>query len=97
MLCRRYTARQMLDWGLVNQVVPYTELDAEVAIWCAELLAMSPAALRTVKYSLNLTVDLTAQKAVLEQIAPDFYETGEHLEGANAFLEKRRPDFSPWR
>jgi len=97
MLCRRYTARQMLDWGLVNQVVPYEQLDAEVATWCAELLAMSPAALRTVKYSLNTTVDLTSQKAILERVAPDFYQTGEHLEGANAFLEKRRPDFSPWR
>jgi len=97
MLCRRYSARHMLDWGLVNAVVPMAELDAEVDRWCQELLAMSPSALRTIKQSLNDLVDLTPQKEVIERVAPDFYQTGEHLEGANAFLEKRKPDFSPWR
>ncbi|MBI2162465.1 MAG: enoyl-CoA hydratase/isomerase family protein [Candidatus Rokubacteria bacterium] len=40
MLCRRYTAKQALDWGLVNAVVPMAELDAEVGRWCEELLAL---------------------------------------------------------
>jgi 2-ketocyclohexanecarboxyl-CoA hydrolase len=97
MLCRRYNARQMFDWGLVNAVVPMQQLDAEVERWCRELLAMSPSALRTIKASLNDLVALTSQKDVLQRVAPHFYETGEHLEGANAFLEKRAPDFSPWR
>ncbi|KTT10519.1 dihydroxynaphthoic acid synthetase, partial [Pseudacidovorax intermedius] len=37
-LCRRYTAQQALDMGMVNAVVPHGELDAEVARWCAEIM-----------------------------------------------------------
>lgn len=53
MLCRRYTAQQALDWGLVNAVVPLADLDAEVDRWCQELLAMSPTALKTIKRSID--------------------------------------------
>ncbi|MGE0151745.1 MAG: enoyl-CoA hydratase-related protein [Reyranellaceae bacterium] len=97
MLCRRYTAKQMLDWGLVNAVVPMAELDAEVERWCSELLALSPTCLKTVKRSFNRLVDLTPLKEVLDEISPDYFETGEQDEGARAFIEKRRPDFSRWR
>ena len=100
MLCRRYTAAQALAWGLVNAVVPADELDAEVARWCAELLALSPGALRTVKSSFHdhmrpymaLNVSDVVQREV-----PDFFQTGEQEEGARAFIEKRPPDFSRWR
>ncbi len=97
MLCRRYTARQMLDWGLVNAVVPMAELDAEVERWCKELLALSPTCLKTVKTSFNRLVDLTPMKTILDEVAPDYFQTGEQDEGARAFLEKRPPDFSKWR
>jgi 2-ketocyclohexanecarboxyl-CoA hydrolase len=34
---------------------------------------------------------------VIAEVAPDYFSTGEQMEGATAFLEKRRPDFGPWR
>lgn len=97
MLCRRYTAQQMLDWGLVNSVVAKEELDAEVARWCGELLTMSSTALKTVKRSFGNIVDRTGTRKIVDEVAPNFFETGEQTEGAAAFLEKRPPDFSPWR
>lgn len=97
MLCRRYSAKQMLEWGLVNAVVPKDELDDEVARWCKELLQMSPTALKTVKYSFGQIIDRTPIMEVIEEVAPTFFQTGEQKEGATAFLEKREPDFSPWR
>ena len=97
MLCRRYNAAQMLEWGLVNAVVPKEGLDAEVARWCEELLGMSPTALKTIKHSFGRIVDRTSIKDVVEAVAPAFFQTGEQKEGAAAFLEKRKPDFSAWR
>lgn len=96
-LCRRYTAAQMLDWGLVNAVVPMERLDEEVSQWAQELLALSPTCLRVLKRSFRHVMDMTDQRAILDQVAPDYFESGEQLEGAAAFIEKRRPDFSRWR
>lgn len=97
MLCRRYTAQQMLEWGLVNAVVPKEQLDAEVGKWCDELLQMSPTALRTVKRSFSRIVDRTGTRQIVDEVAPGFFDSGEQQEGAAAFLEKRAPDFSRWR
>jgi 2-ketocyclohexanecarboxyl-CoA hydrolase len=100
MLCRRYTAQQALEWGLINAVAPVAELDAEVRRWCDELLSLSPTCLRTVKASfrhhMQSYMDLNVSDMV-ERIAPNYFETGEQQEGAQAFLEKRKPDFAPWR
>lgn len=97
MLTRQYTAQQALQWGLINAVVPYAELDAEVDRWCKELLEKSPTCLKILKHSFNQSVDLTEMEDVIANVAPDYYLTGEQLEGAKAFLEKRKPDFSSWR
>lgn len=97
MLCRRYTAAQMLDWGLVNAVVPKEDLDTEVERWCKELLAVSPTCLKILKQSFRDIMDMTDIPDVVERVAPGYFETGEQAEGAAAFLEKRQPDFSPWR
>ncbi|MEZ5776603.1 MAG: enoyl-CoA hydratase-related protein [Hyphomicrobiaceae bacterium] len=102
MLCRRYSAQQMLAWGLVNAVVPMAELDAEVKKWADEIMALSPTCIATVKHSFQYILDerLTMQKdlfEVLNHVRPDYFETGEQNEGASAFLEKRKPDFSQWR
>lgn len=100
MLCRRYTAAQMLEWGLVNAVVPAEQLDAEVRKWCDELLALSPTALKTVKSSFKdhmLPYMGKNVSDVVTEVAPNFFETGEQEEGGRAFIEKRRPDFSPYR
>jgi 2-ketocyclohexanecarboxyl-CoA hydrolase len=100
MLCRRYTAKQMLEWGLINAVVPMAQLDAEVRKWADEILALSPTCIKTVKASFRHHMDTIMDQdmhQVLQKVAPNFYETGEQLEGASAFLEKRKPDFNKWR
>jgi len=100
MLCRRYNAKQALDWGLINAAVPVAELDAEVARWCDELLALSPTVLRTVKASFRNHMQSYMDKNVsdvLREVSPNYFETGEQQEGAKAFLEKRKPDFKPYR
>lgn len=99
MLGRRYSAAQMLDWGLVNAVVPANQLDAEVAKWCDELLAVSPTCLKIYKASfIEEFEDLMGQSDLLRRwlTPPDFRET-EQKEGTSAFLEKRKPDYSRFR
>jgi naphthoate synthase len=94
-LCRQYDARQALEWGLVNAVVPLERLEEETVGWCREMLAMSPFALRLLKASFNASEDGLAG---LQQLAHDanllFYASEEAREGRTAYLEKRKPDFS---
>lgn len=98
-LCRRYTARQALEMGLVNTVVPMAKLDEEVDKWCREVLALSPSCLKILKASFEAEYDyLRGSGSNLQRmIAPNFFESGEGLEGATAFLERRPPDFSRFR
>ena len=94
-LCRQYDARQALDMGLVNAVVPLERLEQETVGWCREMLALSPFALRLLKASFNATEDGLAG---VQQLAHDanllFYASEEAREGREAYKEKRRPDFS---
>ncbi|HLN05736.1 MAG TPA: 1,4-dihydroxy-2-naphthoyl-CoA synthase [Acidimicrobiales bacterium] len=94
-LCRQYDAAQALDWGLVNAVVPLDRLEAETLEWCRGMLALSPIALRMLKASFNAADDGLAG---IQQLAGDatmlFYMSEEGQEGRNAYVEKRRPDFS---
>ncbi len=94
-LCRQYNARQALEMGLVNAVVSYKKLEAETIRWCKEILANSPMAIRCLKAALNADCD---GQAGLQELAGNatmlFYMTEEGQEGRNAFLEKRKPDFS---
>ena len=99
-LCRRYSAAQALDWGLVNAVVPAADLDAEVRRWADELLSMSPTVLKLLKMSFDeeyAPMRDYQEKEYLTVVKPDFFATGEQAEGARAFLEKRRPNFDAWR
>jgi len=100
MLCRRYTAKQALEWGLVNSVVPLAKLDEEVRKYCDELLSVSPTCLKILKRSFYYHMDPIMGRdmnEMIKEVAPGFFSTGEQNEGATAFLEKRKPDFSPWR
>ena len=101
MLCRRYTAQQALEFGLVNAVVPESELDAEVRKWADELLALSPTVLKLIKRSFDDSVEALRGPAergkLLPSVNPDFFSSGEQQEGATAFMEKRAPDFSAYR
>ncbi|MBI5911862.1 MAG: enoyl-CoA hydratase/isomerase family protein [Betaproteobacteria bacterium] len=100
MLCRKYTAQQALAWGLVNSVVPMSKLDEEVRKYADELLALSPTCLKILKRSfyhhMMPIMDRNMKELVLE-VAPDYFRTGEQQEGADAFLQKRPPDFNRYR
>lgn len=97
-LCRQYDARQALDMGLVNTVVPLDRLEEETLQWCREMLANSPMALRCLKAAMNADCD---GQAGLQELAGNatllFYMTREGQEGRQAFLEKRKPDFSKFQ
>ena len=94
-LCRRYGAEQALQMGLVNAVVPLEQLEAEGVRWAKEVLQHSPTAIRCLKASFNAETDgLAGLQELAGQATHLFYRTDEALEGRDAFLEKRPPDFS---
>ena len=100
MLCRRYSAKQAFDWGLANSVVPMAQLDEEVQKYCDELLSLSPTCLKIVKRSFYHHMAPIMGKDMndlIQEVAPNYFSTGEQQEGASAFLEKRKPDFSKFR
>ncbi|WP_313084988.1 enoyl-CoA hydratase-related protein [Pseudomonas sp.] len=93
-LCRKYSAQQAYDWGLVNAVVPATELDAEVARWCDEILEKSPTALSIAKRSFNAdSANIAGIGGLGMQALSLYYDSEESREGVAAFKEKRKPDF----
>jgi naphthoate synthase len=93
-LCRQYDAKQALEMGLVNTVVPLARLEEETLQWCREMLAMSPMALRFLKAALN--ADCDGQIGLLDFAGNAtllYYMSEEAQEGRNAYVEKRKPDF----
>ena len=93
-LCRQYTADQAMEMGMVNRVVPLSDLEDAVMEWCRLMQARSPLALRMIKRALNAELD--GQHGLM-QLAGDatllYYLTEEAQEGKDAFLEKRAPNF----
>ena len=94
-LCRQYDAWAAEQMGLVNAVVPLEDLEVETVRWCEEMLALSPLALRFLKASFHAEEDGLAG---LQQLAHDtnllFYGSDEAKEGRDAYMAKRRPDFT---
>ena len=94
-LCRQYDARQAMEMGLVNTVVPLARLEEETLGWCREILGHSPLALRCLKAALN--ADCDGQVGLLDLAGNAtllYYMSEEAREGKQAFLEKREPDFA---
>lgn len=93
-LCRQYTAQQALEMGFVNKVVPDDKLEEEVNAWCQEILKLSPTALKAVKLQFQADTEQFAAMMDIGMHTVSLYQNGpEALEGMNAFLEKRTPDF----
>lgn len=94
-LCRKYTAKEALEMGLINCVVPFEELEETTLHWCHEILQHSPLALRCIKSAFNADCD---GQAGLQELAGNatllYYMTEEAQEGHKAFLQKRSPNFS---
>jgi naphthoate synthase len=94
-LCDQYNAQDALDMGLVNKVVPLEKLEETTLDWCFRMLEKSPLALRMLKSAFNAELD---GQAGIQELAGNatllYYLSDEAKEGKNAFLEKRKPDFS---
>ncbi len=98
-LGRNYSAQQAFDMGMVNAVVPHDQLESTAWDWAQEILAKSPTAIRMIKFAFNLTDEgIAGQQVFAGEATRLAYMTDEAEEGRNAFLEKRKPDFSkfPW-
>ena len=96
-LGRTYSAREAFEMGMVNAVVPHTELEAVALEWASEINSKSPTAQRMVKFALNLVDDgLIGQQVFAGEATRLAYMTDEAAEGRDAFLDKRPPDWSPF-
>jgi naphthoate synthase len=96
-LCRLYDAREALQMGLVNTVVPVADLKRETVAWCREMARLSPLALRLLKASFNAAEDgLTGLQQLSHDATLLFYMTDEGQEGRNAYVEHRPPDFGKY-
>lgn len=98
-LGRNYSAQEAFEMGMVNAVIPHDELEDTAYQWAQEILAKSPTAIRMIKFAFNLTDDgIVGQQVFAGEATRLAYMTEEAQEGRNAFLEKRKPDFSkyPW-
>ena len=93
-LCRRYTAAEAYQMGLVNKVVPAEDLDAEVESWCREILALSPTAIAIATRSFNAdSENIRGIGALGFEALALYYGSDEAKEGTRAFMEKRKPNF----
>ena len=96
-LCDQYDAQDALQMGLVNKVVPLDQLEETTVAWCQKILEKSPMALRMLKSAFNAELD---GQAGIQELAGNatllYYLSDEAKEGKNAFLEKRKPDFSKY-
>jgi naphthoate synthase len=94
-LGRAYTAEQMHKMGAVNAVVDHVDLEKAGLAWAAEVNAKSPQAQRMLKYAFNLIDDgLVGQQLFAGETTRLAYMTDEAIEGRDAFLEKRAPNWS---
>lgn len=97
-LCRQYGAKEALEMGLVNAVFPVDKLEEETLKWAREILQHSPLALRCIKSALN--ADCDGQIGLLDMAGNAtllYYMSEEAQEGRNAYVEKRKPNFSKFK
>ncbi len=94
-LCRQYSAEEAFQMGMVNKVVPVEQLEDEGVQWAEEVLQMSPLALRLLKSAFNAELD---GQTGIQELAGNatllYYMSEEAQEGKNAYVQKRKPDFS---
>ena len=96
-LCRKYSAQQALEMGLINAITKIENLENEGVMWAREILRHSPTSIRILKASFNAENDGMAGIQELSGYATQlFYGTKEAQEGRDAFLSKRNPDYSDY-
>ncbi|MGO4102873.1 1,4-dihydroxy-2-naphthoyl-CoA synthase [Leifsonia sp. YAF41] len=96
-LAREYSAQRAYEMGAVNAVVPHAELEATALDWAREILTKSPTAIRMLKFAFNAVDDgMVGQQVFAGEATRLAYGTDEAVEGRDAFLEKRDPDWAPY-
>jgi naphthoate synthase len=96
-LGEEYDAEAAYRMGMVNRVVPHAELEHVALDWGRKICAKSPTAQRMLKYAFNLIDDgLVGQQLFAGEATRLAYGSDEAAEGRDAFLEKRKPDWSPY-
>jgi len=97
-MCRTFTAEEAVQVGLINRVVPQDQLRSETEAWCEKIKGYSGQTIRSTKKSLNFESDMlyASWQHGMELLA-EIWGSEESLEGMNAFLEKRKPDFMQFR
>ena len=94
-LGRAYDADEGMKMGMVNAVVPHADLEREGLEWARAVCAKSPTAVRMLKFAFNAIDDgLVGQQVFAGEATRLAYMTDEAVEGRDAFLEKRAPDWS---
>lgn len=94
-LGKSYSAQEAFEMGMVNAVVPHDKLEDEAFAWAQEILTKSPTAIKMTKFAFNLIDDgLIGQQVYAGEATRLLYGTDEAVEGRDAFLEKRKRDFS---
>ena len=97
-LCHRYTAKEALEMGLVNKVVPADKLEEEVDKWCDEILEKSPGAIAGIKACFNAaTTYMRGIEAVSAQYLWKYYASEEAEHWKNAFWQKKKPDWQRFK
>lgn len=93
-LGRNYSAQDAFDMGMVNAVIPHDELEDTAYQWAQEILEKSPISIKMLKFAMNLTDDgMVGQQVFAGEATRLAYMSDEAIEGRNAFLEKRKPNF----
>jgi naphthoate synthase len=96
-LGQEYSAQRAFDMGAINAVVPHAQLETSALDWARTILGKSPTSIRMIKFSLNAIDDgLAGQQVLAGEATRLAYGTDEAVEGRDAFLEKREPDWSPY-
>ena len=96
-LGQEYSAQRAYEMGVVNAVVPHADLEVEGVRWAKEILSKSPQSIRMLKYAMNMIDDgLVGQQLFAGEATRLAYGTDEAVEGKEAFLEKREPNWSPF-
>jgi naphthoate synthase len=98
-LGKNYSAQEAFEMGMVNAVVPHAELESAALDWCRLVMQKSPTAIRMLKYGFNLPDEgLVGQQLFAGEATRLAYGGEEAVEGRDAFLEKRPPNYAkfPW-
>ncbi|CAN5517695.1 1,4-dihydroxy-2-naphthoyl-CoA synthase [soil metagenome] len=96
-LGQEYSAARAYEMGAINAVVPHAELEKTALEWAHTILGKSPTSIRMLKFSFNAIDDgLAGQQVLVGEATRLAYGTDEAVEGRDAFLEKRDPDWSPY-